>query len=627
MAKETRRTLSRATLLAVAVSLLLSVSAPETHADARKRILVFSSYRPDSPVSISAQKMLVNPLRQALNGQLDEYTEYVDEPRFSDPEYKTALRDFIVRKYAGQHFDLIIITQRAALGWFTTYASEFFSNTPVFFVAGNGLETSIERPRPNYTGVLYKVDLRPSLEIALRLQPGLKRIFVVTGSADFDKHYEEGAREQFREFEGRLAFTYTSGQPLEEVKLIAAHLPEDTAIFTVTMSEDRTGSRFITIDATSQIARAASVPVYTWRETELGTGSLGGSLLSFDKIFEQSAPIALRLLRGEKAEDIPVTEISPNVVAFDWRQLQRWGINEGNLPPGSQVRFKELTFWEQYKGRIIAGVTLIVLEALLITVLLIEKKRRRRAKDALDQLNAELEQRIDARTAELGAKTRELETFAYSVAHDLKAPLRGIDGYSRLLLEDHAHKLDDEGRFFLQTISTQTEEMSQLIEDLLAYSRLERRELKSERLELRPLITGVVEQKKQEIMGRDIDFVLNVNGNTVTADSFGLTQAFKNYLDNAIKFTRDVPTAKIEIGAAEDERGCRLWVRDNGVGFDMKYHDQVFEMFKRLHQDEEYAGTGIGLAIVRKAMERMGGRAWAESSPGRGATFYLEVPK
>ena len=126
---------------------------------------------------------------------------------------------------------------------------------------------------------------------------------------------------------------------------------------------------------------------------------------------------------------------------------------------------------------------------------------------------------------------------------------------------------------------------------------------------------------------RDIHFVVEVNGGAVLADSNGLTQSLNNYLDNAIKFTRDVPNARIEIGSKETSNSCLLWVKDNGVGFDMKYHDRIFDIFQRLNRAEDYPGTGVGLAIVRKAMERIGGKACAESEIGKGATFYLEIPK
>lgn len=312
---------------------------------------------------------------------------------------------------------------------------------------------------------------------------------------------------------------------------------------------------------------------------------------------------------------------------FDWRQLRRWGVLDSSLPPDSVVRFREFTFWELYKWRIAGLMVLLILQTAFIVVLLVERRRRRRAKEALARLNIELEDRIAARTSALNAKSRELEVFAYSVAHDLKAPLRGIDGYSRLLLEDHAADLNDEGRSFLQTIQGSTEEMRDLIDDLLEYSRLERREFKSDHFELRPLVTTVVEQKKRELTDNSIDFVVNVNGGQVVADSNGLTQSLRNYLDNAVKFTGHVSQPRIEIGSKETIKNFVVWVRDNGVGFDMKYHDRIFNIFQRLNPNEEYPGTGIGLAIVRKAMERMGGRAWAESQPGEGATFYLELPK
>jgi signal transduction histidine kinase len=312
---------------------------------------------------------------------------------------------------------------------------------------------------------------------------------------------------------------------------------------------------------------------------------------------------------------------------FDWRQLQRWGISDNKLPNSSIVKFKELTFWQQYKWRLILVVALFVLQTSLITFLLIERKRRYRAREALHRLNAELEERIAARTAALDAKSRELETFAYSVAHDLKAPLRGIDGYSRLLLEDHVASLDGEGRSFLQTIQSSSQEMSQLIDDLLEYSRLEQREFKSDHVELGLLITTIVNQKKREATDTAIDFILKVNGGNIVADPNGLIQSLRNYLDNAVKFTRKVSHPRIEVGSKEMTEKFLVWVRDNGVGFDMKYHDRIFDIFQRLNPSEQYPGTGVGLAIVRKAMERMGGKAWAQSKPGEGATFYLEIPK
>jgi signal transduction histidine kinase len=169
--------------------------------------------------------------------------------------------------------------------------------------------------------------------------------------------------------------------------------------------------------------------------------------------------------------------------------------------------------------------------------------------------------------------------------------------------------------------------MSQLIDDLLAYSRLERRDFKTDQVELRPLIARLIEHVSREPRQSSIDFVVDVNGSSVVADANGLIQALGNYIENAIKFTGKVPKPRIEIGAKEKGSVCLLWVKDNGIGFDPKYGDRIFDIFQRLNRPEDYPGTGVGLAIVRKAMERMGGRAWAESKPMEGATFYLEIPK
>jgi PAS domain S-box-containing protein len=256
-----------------------------------------------------------------------------------------------------------------------------------------------------------------------------------------------------------------------------------------------------------------------------------------------------------------------------------------------------------------------------------QETQRKRAEGELRKHREHLEELVVQRTAELEAKNRELETFTYSVSHDLKAPLRGIDGYSRLLLEEYASQLDEEGRTFLHTIRRATDQMNQLIDDLLTYSRLERRALNPGHVNPRALVEALAAERNDEINQRGVSLTVDISCESVIADAEGLAQALRNLLDNALKFTRDVPAPRLEIGGRETEKACMLWVRDNGIGFDMRYHDRIFEIFQRLHRTEDYLGTGIGLALVRKAMERMGGRVWAESAPGEGATFYLEIPR
>ncbi|MEK8045138.1 PAS domain S-box protein [Ideonella margarita] len=251
---------------------------------------------------------------------------------------------------------------------------------------------------------------------------------------------------------------------------------------------------------------------------------------------------------------------------------------------------------------------------------------RKRVDDEIRRVNAELEARVAERTAELEARHREMEAFTYSVSHDLKAPLRGIDGYSRLLEADHASDLNAEGRSFIETIRKATVHMGRLIDDLLAYSRVER-----SRPTLAPLnpsthIQQWVAERRRELDEQGVTLSLTLEAQHAVAERDGLGLVMRNLLDNAIKFTAGREERVIRVACEVHETGCRITVSDNGPGFDMRYHDRIFEIFQRLHRAEDYPGTGVGLAIVRKAVERMKGRVRAHSEPGQGATFVVELP-
>lgn len=253
---------------------------------------------------------------------------------------------------------------------------------------------------------------------------------------------------------------------------------------------------------------------------------------------------------------------------------------------------------------------------------------RKHAEENIRQLNAELEERVRQRTAELDTANKELETFTYSVSHDLKAPLRGIDGYSRLLLEQYQDQLDEEGRLFLNNVRHGVDQMSLLIEDLLAYSRMERRSLNGQSVDLARLVTSILDERRADIEARGMIIAMQgLQELTASADLEGLTMVLRNLVDNALKFTRDSRPPTLTIRGTAAEKSVILEFHDNGIGFDMQFHDRIFEIFQRLQLAEDYPGTGVGLAIVHKAMQRMGGRVWVESTPGQGATFYLELPR
>jgi signal transduction histidine kinase len=241
----------------------------------------------------------------------------------------------------------------------------------------------------------------------------------------------------------------------------------------------------------------------------------------------------------------------------------------------------------------------------------------------LEQARAELEKRVELRTRELAASNRELEAFSYSVSHDLRAPLRAIDGFSKALMDHCGSSVDEKGRHYLQRVRAGTSRMSDLIDDMLELARISRKELTRESVDL----TAMARRIASDLAGRDGGRRVRVEvdpGLRATADSRLLEIVLENLMGNAWKFSSRKDSALVRVGRLEGQAGV-FYVQDNGAGFDMAYADKLFGAFQRLHSGDEFEGTGIGLATVQRIVNRHGGRVWAEARPGEGATFYFTL--
>ena len=249
---------------------------------------------------------------------------------------------------------------------------------------------------------------------------------------------------------------------------------------------------------------------------------------------------------------------------------------------------------------------------------------RKRADDELRRLKGELEERVVMRTAQLEIANKELESFAYSVSHDLRSPLRVIDGFCQILVTEYGPGLEGKPRHCLQRISEYSRKMGRLIDDLLHFSRLGRQAMSPQPVAMADLVRQCLEELQGEREGREVEVILGELP-PCRADAALLKQVWLNLLANALKFTRSRAAARIEAGSFARDGETVYFVRDNGVGFDMAYADKLFGVFQRLHRQEDYEGTGVGLALVQRIIHRHGGRVWAEAGPDRGAAFYFTL--
>jgi signal transduction histidine kinase len=246
-------------------------------------------------------------------------------------------------------------------------------------------------------------------------------------------------------------------------------------------------------------------------------------------------------------------------------------------------------------------------------------------RDSLSAFNSELELRVAQRTEALGQANKELEAFTYSVSHDLRTPLRAINGYSLILREDYTESLDEEGRRYLDLVVRNTQRMSQLIDDLLSFSRASRMKFEVEAVDMGHLAQEVFDELREAVTSRNISLRVG-DLPCVHGDSAMIRQVFRNLIGNAVKFTARQQEAVIEVLGAVEGTENVYTVKDNGAGFNMSFVNKLFGVFERLHSNEEFEGTGIGLAIVKRIIERHGGRVWAEGKAGEGAAIHFTLP-
>lgn len=390
------------------------------------------------------------------------------------------------------------------------------------------------------------------------------------------------------------------------------------------------------VGAHGKIERAAMAHTDPAIETEVREGTKS---MRIDASRKFGAPNVIRTGQTEFIEVTP--DILRKATGEDYLQLaQKLNLGTAVISPLKRQgrTFGALSFWRtKSRGPFSAGDAELAEElarragwalenARLYEAARQEIQLREKADAELKKLNAELEKRIGERTAELQESNSQLESFCYSVSHDLRAPLRSMQGFSHALIEDHGDKLNAEGQDFAKRILSAAEHMDKLLADVLAYSRLGRQELKMEPVNIDAVLQDAHTQLHQQSRKRAAEIEIAACGQVVSANRSVLELMIVNLLDNALKFVPKERAPKIIVNSERRDQAIRIWVRDNGIGIAAEHQQKIFRIFERLHGVESYAGTGVGLAMVQKAAERMSGAVGVESAPGAGSSFWIELP-
>jgi len=346
---------------------------------APKGILILYWYNREYAGNITFEQNFRTGLQSAPTGSVEYYSEYLESNRFPGEDQELLLRNYLREKYAGRKIDVIIAVTDKPLEFLLKYRSELFTNVPIVFVAVKSPTSTELAAGPGVTGIVYGGNQRNTLEMALRLHADTEQVFIVSGTLDHDKRFELTCRKDLEGLESKAAITYLTDLPLGELIARVRSLPERSIILYLwQQSYDEKGSVLEAPDVLALIAPSTRAPIYGLTTPMLGNGIIGGHLRVPGRIATSAAEIAMQIVSGTRAQDIPV-QAPPTVPMFDWRQLERWGISEDDLPPGSIVEFRVPTLWAQYKWYAIALISVLILQTMLIAGLIIHRSRRKRA--------------------------------------------------------------------------------------------------------------------------------------------------------------------------------------------------------------------------------------------------------
>ncbi len=603
-------------LQALCTSLVVWAAGASPASSATRHVVLFYDERLDLPGLAALDADLTSTLTSDSSDRIEVYREAMDLSRFGSNTYRTLLRDFLRSKYENKKIDVAIAILGPALDFLLSNGDTIFPGTPIVFCGVDRKEFGDRSLPPHVRGILVKREFAPTLELALNLHPQTKRVAVVAGTSEFDTRLLDQARNEFRVYEDRFAFTYLMALPLQKILAELSQQPPQTIVLFTTFFQDGAGEAFVSHDVAQRVSAAASAPVYSFTDQYLGRGIVGGSMYSFSAHGVEAAKLALRVLAGAEPSGPTMLEVQTNKVLFDWRQMQRWGISESSLPAGSEIRFRDLTVLDQYRVHILMIFAALFAQAALIGWLIYEHRRRHLAE--IQSRNAMTELTYMNRRAAAGQ-------LSASIAHEVLQPLTGIATRASAglrWLRAETPNLEKAGTALEQIVIA-----SHSASDIITSVRAMFRKDTSERLpvDINGIILAVLAIVRIDLQKNDVELQtqLDERVSVVEGDKIQLQQVVLNLAMNAIEAMQSVRPRVLKVKSEQSKpEMVYVSIEDTGTGIDPSNLNRVFSA---LFTTKE-RGMGMGLSICHSIIENHNGRIWVSPGVTRGSIFQFELP-
>ncbi|MBY5445969.1 HAMP domain-containing histidine kinase [Rhizobium leguminosarum] len=570
------------------------------------RVLVLYPYDERIAATTAAGEALRSRVLEATNGKIDLFSEFLDLSRFPEGDHVARMARYLGEKYASRRPDVVVALGKESASFVTANRGTIAPGAKIV-AAGFGTATAEKISLPDdVIGAFTTFDILKTAEMARSLQPNARHLYIVGGSSDFDRGWLTTARAALEQFSKSYETTYLEDLTIDEFAERASRVPPDSIILALTVFKDRAGRNFVPRDAIGQIAATASAPVYGPYETYIDHGVVGGNTVTFEVLGRTVGDLVIDAIAGKPVSDA------------DARQLQRWGLAEKDLPPGTIQMHKERSLWAEHSVVLVAGGGLVLAQASIISVLLLERRRRR---------DAERSSRLHLLEAVHLNQSATAGALSSSIAHELNQPLSAIRNNAEaasvlLRSENPDHEL-------IQQILLDIQEDDQRAGDIISRMRgllKKRDEIDWQEFDLNDVTSSAIHIIHGEAERRGIKLTSNQlpGGLPVRADKVHVQQVILNLAINAMDSMLDaVPAGRTLTFATElANEKAELRVSDTGDGIPRERLNKIFEPFYTTKK----AGTGLGLSIARAIVETYGGTIRADNRPEGGAVFRVALP-